>query len=345
MPPKKIGAGTLVLVPGIMGSSLQASGVDHSGVPRTEVIWGERLVDVLATLAMDPAILAIEQVVATSVMREVRLGRARLSELYGPLMDYCCQPWGLDLVEGKNFWSFPYDWRADLRVTASRLHAFVSQLPPPVYIVAHSMGGLVTRLMLNGNPSATPQIGGVFQIASPVAGSSKAFVSLRRQLQLNPMADAIWDYFHSLDLTKQGKLTRAIGSMPSLYQLLPPESAKILLMSGGAMTSAVDFAAWPAAGHAMVTCARETHKLLEIVPSVPIRCVFSTANRTDWLICVDNNWSIIAVQAKADGDGTVTSASAQAVSTDVAHIPNGDTEHTKICSNADVHARLKAFLS
>jgi predicted alpha/beta hydrolase family esterase len=344
MPPKKIGTGTLVLVPGIMGSSLQASGVDHSGVPRTEVIWGERLVDVFSTLAMDPAILGAEQVVATGVMREVRLGRARVSELYGKLMDYCCRPWGLDLVEGKSFRSFPYDWRADLRVTASKLHAFVGQLRPPIYIVAHSMGGLVTRLMLNANPSTTSQIGGVFQIASPVAGSSKAFVSLRRQLQINPMADAIWEHFHSLDLTKQGKLTRAIGSMTSLYQLLPPESAKILLKSGGTMTSAVDFAAWPE-GRAMIVCARETHKLLEVAPSVPIRCVFSTANRTDWLVCVDNNWSVLGVQARADGDGTVTSASAQAVSTDITHIPNGDTEHTKMCSNTDVHAHLKAFLS
>lgn len=345
MAPKRIGTGTLIMVPGIMGSGLQASAVDHSGVPRSEVIWGESLLQIFITLARNPALLGVQHATVTGVMREVNLLGARVEPLYGPLLDYCCRPWGLDLVDGKNFRTFAYDWRVDLRETAAKLAALVASVPSPVFVVAHSMGGLVARLMLNTDQGAARVVQGLFQIASPVAGSSKAFTTLRRSFELNQMADAMWKFFHSLDPAKRSALMSVVGRMPSLYQLLPPDQTPILMLSGGSLVSAVDPAAWLPADHHLVTSAKDAHKILAITPSIPVRCIFSASHSTDWLISVDNNWSIVATQARANGDGTVTSASARAVSTNVQHIAGSDTEHTELCSNPDVHKLLKDFLS
>ena len=334
------------MVPGIMGSGLQASGIDHSGVPRSEVIWGESLLQIFVTLARNPALLGVQQATVTGVMREVNFLGSRVEPLYGPLLDYCCTPWGLDLVNGGNFRTFAYDWRVDLRDAAAKLAALVTSVPEPVYVVAHSMGGLITRLMLNTDDAAANVVKGVFQIASPVAGSSKAFSTIRRSFEMNQMADAMWKFFHSLDPTKRSALMKVIGGMPSLYQLLPPDQSLILMLSGGSLVSAVDYAAWLPADHHMVSCARDAHKILATAPSVPITCVFSTAHSTDWLIRVDSNWSILATQhQQANGDGTVTSKSAMAVSTNAVHVAKGDTEHTKLCANPEVHKLLKDFLS
>ena len=60
------------------------------------------------------------------------------------------------LVEGENFFRFPYDWRHDVRVTARRLETCVADWlarwktlsgndQARVVLVAHSMGGLVSR--------------------------------------------------------------------------------------------------------------------------------------------------------------------------------------------------------
>jgi pimeloyl-ACP methyl ester carboxylesterase len=342
---KQLGSGTLVFVPGIMGSALQTTGLGHNGLPRTETIWGEDLTGIFKTLARDPALLGVSTVQVTGVIREVRLGWFRTQTVYGPLLDFCTAPWGLNLKPQVNFLTFPYDWRADLRDIAAQLDQLVQQLAAPVFIVAHSMGGLVTRLMLDRATAGSARVKGVFQIASPVGGSSKAFLTLRRQLAITPMADAFWTFFHRLDPSKQAKLTRAIGSMCSLYQLLPGHATPVLMLGGGTLTSAIDTTAWPTADHPKLAVASAAHKALSSAPSVPIRCVYSASTNTDWLIGLDSNWSVVGTQV-TDGDGTVTSASARAQSTDLAPVVGASgTEHTELCSHQQVHDLLRTFLS
>ncbi len=64
-----------------------------------------------------------------------------------------------DVTPGTNYFEFPYDWRRDNRVAAHQLERFINQHLPlwrdasgaknaKVILIAHSMGGLVSRYYL-----------------------------------------------------------------------------------------------------------------------------------------------------------------------------------------------------
>lgn len=342
----KLGGGTLVFVPGLMGSELRLSGTDSLGLKRDSLVWGEDCRSVWNTLAFAPEILGSRNLVATSVIRAIHLpGGIPVKKVYGPLLDFCCAEVGLTLTLGSNFRTFPYDWRLDLIHTAKLLKDFVHGLPEPVFIVAHSMGGLVARLMLNMKDSSASRVRGVFQIASPIEGSANAFISLKKEPSFGFITDMLWKSFHQLDALKRAKLMNAVGNMESLYQLLPPRSNTILLKSNGRQLSALDSDGWQKRDHPFLTSASRVHKLLEKEPSVPIKCVYAVALNTNWLIAIDDSWNILATSVSALGDGTVTTASASAVSPDRLPISDGECEHTKLCSRCDVHEELRKFLT
>jgi pimeloyl-ACP methyl ester carboxylesterase len=126
----------------------------------------------------------------------------------------------------KNYYVFYYDWRQDNVITASRLADFIDQIRRDygnpelkVDIVAHSMGGLITRYyirygredVLNGNDFPVNMYGGkrvrrVILLGTPNLGSIK-----------------IMNFF--IDGIKVGGAekikTETMATMPSLYQLFP----------------------------------------------------------------------------------------------------------------------------
>ncbi|XBW35570.1 hypothetical protein QEN19_001144 [Hanseniaspora menglaensis] len=58
-----------------------------------------------------------------------------------------------------NVWEFPYDWRLALDLTAEQLKDFIKNNIKPkegerndIFVVAHSMGGLITHKLMNENP-------------------------------------------------------------------------------------------------------------------------------------------------------------------------------------------------
>src|SRR3990172_8300553 len=126
----------------------------------------------------------------------------------------------------KNYYVFYYDWRQDNAVTAALLADFIDQIQEDygnpdlkVDIVAHSMGGLITRYyirygrvdVLNRNDFPVNMYGGkrvrrVILLGTPNLGSIK-----------------IMNFF--IDGIKVGgseKIkTETMATMPSLYQLFP----------------------------------------------------------------------------------------------------------------------------
>ncbi len=87
--------------------------------------------------------------------------------LYLPFME-----WGRDHLPG--FMVFAYDWRQDIRSTASQLCARIEALGPnrKVNIIAHSMGGLVTLDCLrHGAPAARERVKRVVFVGTPFKGS------------------------------------------------------------------------------------------------------------------------------------------------------------------------------
>ncbi|MEM8739178.1 MAG: hypothetical protein AAGG38_11980 [Planctomycetota bacterium] len=137
---------------------------------------------------------------------------------------------------------FDYDWRRDNVENAQRLYAFIEEQRVTVQenlaedfggepgdydvkfdIVAHSMGGLLTRYMLRyGDADLAPageaprvtwagaeHVDRVILVATPSAGSVDALIQLVKGTKFLPILSA-YD-------------AATLGTMPSIYQLLPRE--------------------------------------------------------------------------------------------------------------------------
>ena len=124
-------AGNVVVVPGIMGSSLSTvrdGDEDVVWINFLRLVWGriERL-----KLAADAATEADPQytVLPTNVDKRT----------YARVLLFLQARWNVE--------AFPFDWRKDIDAAAHALAAFVRDkfAGEPVHIVAHSMGGLVSR--------------------------------------------------------------------------------------------------------------------------------------------------------------------------------------------------------
>ncbi|WP_171103111.1 hypothetical protein [Ruegeria sp. HKCCD7255] len=149
----------LIVVPGIFGSVLS----DEAGNP----VWGKansitrkqftRLN--LLPVGSDP-----EDLAATDVLREIPLVFGAFSiGLYGPLIDELTKVQTGPAItpelrgkakytEGDNLFVFKYDWRRSNFANAKHLNDFIKEKVPDgeqYDLVAHSMGGLITRIFLN----------------------------------------------------------------------------------------------------------------------------------------------------------------------------------------------------
>jgi pimeloyl-ACP methyl ester carboxylesterase len=126
----------------------------------------------------------------------------------------------LNLIPGSNFFTFPYDWRRDIRITAKR---FARESEEWLYqwrkknggspdskliLVAHSMGGIVSRYFLEclGGWKHTRAL---ITFGTPHRGSFMALqaLSLGFRKQLGPV--------------KLFDLSEMVRSLPAAYQLLP----------------------------------------------------------------------------------------------------------------------------
>ncbi|MGX9696678.1 lipase/acyltransferase domain-containing protein [Janthinobacterium lividum] len=122
----------------------------------------------------------------------------------------------------------PYDWRKDNRVAAERLAECVKKLSEDhgadlvINIVAHSMGGLVSRYFLESgtfhaaNCSGFSQVRRLITIATPHRGAPLALCAAMGQIKrlfLN---------------AQQVKQIADHDDFPALYQLMPPKSEPYL---------------------------------------------------------------------------------------------------------------------
>jgi hypothetical protein len=111
----------VVILPGVMGSHLQATGGDR--------VW------------FDPADIA------TGGLSKIEWGQPSVEaeELFAMFYGKVCQY----LADSHRVEPFPYDWRQPLDVLAERLGEFLDRLmkqtKQPIRLLAHSMGGLVVR--------------------------------------------------------------------------------------------------------------------------------------------------------------------------------------------------------
>ena len=343
-----------------MGSTLWLRENRPRGGSINEEVWSESLAKNTDLLAVHPTRIAMWRNIEPGVViRQIYpsvslgpLGAISLSpqDVYSPLLNYCTSPDGLGLKENENFFPFAYDWRQDCRVTAGLFAGFIRKQDPTeessIRIIAHSMGGIITRLMLLNDKEIAKRTNLFFQIASPVEGAAKAYYALKKRPIFNRIWDTVWQTPYIWDDTRYADLRKTVQSFPSLYQLLPPSTVTTLIDKLKQEYSALDSEVWDLDLHEHLKVAAEVHITLKrYIRHTSIQCIYSDCRWTDSIYEIDpeRNFAILKTSRRERGDGTVTvhSATARTKTSDRHLINDPGSEHTKLCSHTKVYQLLR----
>jgi CHAT domain len=209
--------GNVVVIPGIMASELatvdREGDRDHIWVSKLRIVMGQLDRLRLAENGLDSANREYD-VVPIGIMKRY----------YGEML--------LTLYQGWNVRAFFYDWRKDVSVTADELRARITGWfgeDAPVHIVAHSLGGLVSRAFIMkhgdrwkrmwdpGTSDRQPGTNGgrLIMLGTPNLGSFgvvQMIVGLEGVVRML----AKFDLHHNV-----GELVNITNTFPSTSQMLP----------------------------------------------------------------------------------------------------------------------------
>ena len=158
----------IVFVPGVMGSLLSSK--------RGGVWW----IDARARKYLNELRIAPDGV--SDLKAEYGIRPIEVDIMYMPFLT------AIDERNDFNFESFVYDWRKPLAHSADALRALVNKLyinnnSKPINIVAHSMGGLMTRVaLLKHGAEMWPKLNRIAFIATPHYGSAAIAGYLKNHL-------------------------------------------------------------------------------------------------------------------------------------------------------------------
>lgn len=213
----------VVILPGIMGSALQKDGQDvwafsTGALFRGLLSLGGSIKD-LELAGDDPEADDLgDGVVATRLLPDLHLipGFWRIDG-YGRIVDTIRERF--EVTPGENLFEFPYDWRRDNRVAARKLrrqsHDWLRRWressgnpDAKLVLLAHSMGGLVSRAFLELE-DGWRDTRALVTFGTPYRGSVNAldFLANGFKKRIGP--------FKLIDLTG------LLRSLTSVYQLLP----------------------------------------------------------------------------------------------------------------------------
>lgn len=199
-------SGTVIVLPGIMGSILDADG-DRVWVSVKELRKGG-----FARLSLGQGGGQVRAV--------------GLNKVYGSLATRLAENWDVHL--------FPYDWRGDVFESADHLAAFVENEvwrddPRPLHLVAHSMGGLVARAFIASHPKLWKKMdspgheegGRLIMLGTPNRGSyAIPLAFLGDELLVKGLAAV------DQRLDRNG-IVSVMTTFPGCYQMLPAPALDI----------------------------------------------------------------------------------------------------------------------
>jgi hypothetical protein len=304
----------LIFVPGIMGTELTYEGPGPHRAAIIEKVWSEDASVLMSTLRSNQTRLAIQtELVPGKVIRKIRLPGFSVDDVYGNFLDFVSRDLGYKA--GVDFETFGYDWRQSNRITAERLASFIGSMldrSREIKIVAHSMGGLIVRLLLGDDRFASlrPHITSFIQIGSPVTGSSRALATLKGNISFGTACDLLLRLAQHLNPQSYHNLIASLQTFPSLYELLPHDERKCVFTASGDELTAYDIRLWPHWSHSELGAARSVQAQFRACPDVEFRCIYSVDVATEALYSVDYSFQHLTSIAKFDGDGTVLVSSA-----------------------------------
>lgn len=211
----------VILIPGIMGSVLQnQSGEDIWNVSlqaalratRETITQGSLLEELMIKNDDIERDYLDDGIKATGLIQDAYLfpGFIKLADGYTSLRNRLLK--NFDLSPGKNYFEFAYDWRRDNRVAAKLLKKLIDEKllkwqdrnpEAKVILIAHSMGGLISRYYLE-HLGGGEHCKALFTLGTPYRGSVKI---------LNFLANGYKKLFLP-------ELTDVLRSFTSAYQLL-----------------------------------------------------------------------------------------------------------------------------
>ena len=332
----------IYFVPGIMGSKLVNK---KTRAP----VWSLDMHMLTRALYRDPRSLRAD-LEATEVIRVADLRvlglRLRRLPIYGKLLDF------LSAIPKSTFIPFPYDWRQSVATTADLLAQDILKKGPvatEIFIVAHSMGGLVAKLAvdrLHETPMSR-KAPTVIALGSPFKGSAKAFRTLKYG-----EPDVHWvlkRWFNLLTVQKVGManlspalLREVLTTFQSIYELVP--SDEILDYAGQLLHAFDERIPWPQASAPYIRHARGVHKSIARNHTTQMHTIYSFRTPTHVHYGLTDNFEIADVRREGGGDGTVWQGSAQGGPNALRIALEGSPSHEKLPLNDEVHGHLTRLL-
>lgn len=251
---------------------------------------------------------------------------------YSRLSDYLEE--SLEYERGKDLFEFPYDWRQDCRLAAKQLAKAIDswKISPPVVIIAHSMGSLVSRYYVE-RLGGKKKVSRMIFLGGPHYGAPKALMTLLFGPKLLPFG------------LLGERLREVIATFPSMYQLLP-----IYSCAEDQKKQSVDLLSdetWLLEGQRpLLRTAREFRKELGTHCGVPSISIFGYGIKTVTRVKVKRNsqgrWQDVDFDLEESGDATVPEQSAIVEGSEIHPVQQ---DHGTLYVDRDVKKRLKLELT
>lgn len=190
---------------------------------------------------------------------------------------------------------FHYDWRKGIAESGKALSEFIASQKGKVRLVAHSMGGLVSRVALT-HKQASERIEQLIMLGTPNFGSYAPVTVLRARNDLFRKVVA-------LDLFNSSKdYVETFRSFPGLLEMMP-----------GTGRSPIDFfdaSNWPARPVSIppevLSAARKGQQVVEnALPALDSRCVMIAGYNQPTVVSVRRDGDSFVYSRSWKGDGTV----------------------------------------
>jgi pimeloyl-ACP methyl ester carboxylesterase len=319
---KPLGLKPIVFVPGLMGSELWKG---------NELVWPN--VRYLFTRPDMFRLPEFEPLEAREIVKEVVIVPNLIKlEQYKRLGDYLEEGFGYE--RGDNLIEFAYDWRQDIREAAKKLALTVESwnVTPPITIIAHSLGCLVSRYYvecLNGKD----KVGRLILLGGPHAGVPHAITSLHTGPDLLPFG------------LLGERLREVLITFPSMYQILPTYAC--VSDQTGRYINLLEDEEWlPDFQRPLLRLARDFRRELGHKSSVPSISVFGYGIKTVTKISVqrdiDGAWQSAELTVDESGDNRIPECSSVLPGSEIHPVQQ---HHGALWVDNDVKMRLKLELS
>lgn len=317
-----LGLKPIVFVPGLMGSELWKG---------SERVWPN-----VRYLFSRPDMFRLpefEPLEAREIVKEVVIVPNLIKlEQYKRLGDYLEEGFGYE--RGHNLIEFAYDWRQDVRQAAKYLAQTIENwnVSPPVTIIAHSLGCLVSRYYvecLNGKD----KVGRLILLGGPHAGVPHAITSLHTGPDLLPFG------------LLGERLREVLITFPSMYQILPTYAC--VADQTGRFISLLEDEEWlPEYQRPLLGMARDFRRELGEKTSVPAVSIFGYGIKTITKISVNRDingiWQDAELTVEESGDNRIPECSGVLQGSEIHPVQQ---HHGALWIDNDVKMRLKLELT